>query len=59
METWNNRGWRGLGCNLRKTEGSQTQCIDIKHLLLVGRTGGWEPGIIGGRRGLACALRKN
>ena len=24
-----------------------------------GRTGGWKPGIIGGRRGLACNLRKN
>ena len=34
------------------------QCTDMKCLLLVGRTGGWKPGIIGCRRGLACNLRK-
>lgn len=35
------------------------QGTDMKRLLLAGKIGGWKPGIIGGRRGLARNLRKN
>ena len=35
------------------------QRTDMKRLLLVRRTGGWEPGIIGGRKGFSmCSKEK-
>ena len=57
---WYNRGWEGFReCSKEKLKGAQCKALTWNVYCLWGRTGGWEPGIIGGRRGLECALRKN